>query len=272
MGVHRSLRVAWAKADDARLKKLWPSTPGPEIARIMGRSYGAVKARANVLGLKKPRFVLDDWARAWMIALYPHLSTNLVAFALGVDAVHRVYAAAKRMGLAKTEEYLASPDACRLQPGNTPANKGIKGWQAGGRAPLTQFKKGNRPQTYQPIGSISYSQDGFPRRKIADPNKWEFCHRAEWQKHHGPIPRSHVVSFKNGDRTNWSIENLELLTFAENLAKMRARMLAQYGPELIATKKALTRLRNKINEPEPTRASRRNRRTKKGTLRDAARR
>lgn len=275
----------WTKAQENKLRQLWDSdVPGPDVAKQLGRSHSSVKNRARVLGLKKHgRFVFDEWSYAWLIALYPHIKTELVAFAIGAPKERSVFVAAKRLGLRKTQEYLDSPDACRLrredspgkafrfQKGNVPMNKGIKGWQAGGRSLETQFKKGQRPHTFLPVGSISYSQDGFPRRKVADPNVWEFCHRAEWEKHHGPIPKGHVVSFKDNDRTNWAIENLELLTFAQNLEKMRTRMLAAYGPELIATKKALTRLRNHIDgKRHSTRPSRRNRRSQKRALCNAA--
>ena len=38
-----------------------------------------------------------------------------------------------------------------------------------------------------------------------------FLHRVIWEEHHGPIPTHQCVSFKDGDRSNCAIENLELL-------------------------------------------------------------
>jgi hypothetical protein len=40
--------------------------------------------------------------------------------------------------------------------------------------------------------------------------------RHVWEQHKGPIPPKHVVAFKNGDRSNCAIENLELLSMAQN--------------------------------------------------------
>jgi hypothetical protein len=76
--------------------------------------------------------------------LYPEVPTKLIAERLG-RSVEKVYARAAKLGLHKSAEYLASPDACRLrrgdkvglacrfQPGHAPANKGLRmpGWAPG---------------------------------------------------------------------------------------------------------------------------------------------
>jgi hypothetical protein len=48
---------------------------------------------------------------------YPHESTKAVASALG-RSVSATYNRADILGLCKTEEYLASPEACRLRRGD----------------------------------------------------------------------------------------------------------------------------------------------------------
>lgn len=67
---------------------------------------------------------------------YPNTKTATIAAQLGWT-VSRTYQRAKKLGLAKTQEYLESPDACRLRrgdnvgkrfrftPGHVPANKGV---------------------------------------------------------------------------------------------------------------------------------------------------
>lgn len=40
-----------------------------------------------------------------------------------------------------------------------------------------------------------------------------------WAKHHGPVPKGHGIHYKNGDRNDNRIENLELLTIAEISSK-----------------------------------------------------
>ncbi|MEI8064587.1 MAG: HNH endonuclease signature motif containing protein [Verrucomicrobiota bacterium] len=42
-----------------------------------------------------------------------------------------------------------------------------------------------------------------------------FLHRRIWSDHNGPIPAGHTVCFKDGDRKNCTIENLELLSHDE---------------------------------------------------------
>ena len=37
-------------------------------------------------------------------------------------------------------------------------------------------------------------------------------HRWVWEHFNGPVPEGHLVRFKDGDRWNWRIENLELVT------------------------------------------------------------
>lgn len=56
----------------------------------------------------------------------------------------------------------------RFNSGHTPFNKGKKG--LGGWEP-TQFKKGNKPWNYLPVGPERVNGDGYVDTKIADPNK-----------------------------------------------------------------------------------------------------
>ena len=42
-------------------------------------------------------------------------------------------------------------------------------------------------------------------------------HRLEWEKVNGVIPKGYVVHHKNGNKLDWSITNLELLSRSEHL-------------------------------------------------------
>jgi hypothetical protein len=105
----------------------------------------------------------------------------------------------------------------QFQPGQVPPNKGVKGWQAGGRSAETRFKKGRPPhlaRNYVPIGSTRISKDGYMERKVTDDpslmpaRRWAFEHRLIWEAANGPIPEGHAVVFLDGDRANVQIENL----------------------------------------------------------------
>jgi len=162
-----------------------------------------------------------------------------------------VYAAADRLGLKKSEAYLASPAACRLRrgdnvgaafrfkPGHVPANKGARrpGWSRG-RMRETQFKKGQQSANYLPIGTQRVDSDGYLRQKIADGlggfgngKVWAFVHRQAWEAAHGPIPKGYRLWWKDGDRMNCALENLELLSGKEHMARTT---IHNYPPELKA--------------------------------------
>ncbi|HIH7931855.1 TPA: HNH endonuclease signature motif containing protein [Streptococcus suis] len=110
-----------------------------------------------------------------------------------------------------------------------------------------QFQKGNKPPNWVPVGTIRYTTDGYPKRKIAEPNVWEYCHRAEWEKYNGPIPSGHSVVFLNGDKTNWDISNLACLSKNE-IVRMNQDGLFASDADLTRVGISYTKLKNKIIE------------------------
>jgi hypothetical protein len=158
---------------------------------------------------------------------YPHKATKLIAEALG-RPLCGVYRTANVLGIKKSETFLASSESGRLTKltasgrayrftkGQVPANKGLRrpGWTAG-RMRETQFKKGARPHTWRPLGSLRLS-DGYLCRKMTDtgypPRDWVPVHILMWQEAHGPIPPKHTVCFKDKDRTHIALDNLELVS------------------------------------------------------------
>lgn len=112
---------------------------------------------------------------AVLLARYPNEPTRVVAAALGLT-VGRVHQQAYRLGLRKTEAYLASPAAGRTDgsrgkhnrfaPGHVTWNKGMKGLQIGGHA--TRFKPGQKPHTTLPVGSYRLDGDGYLQQKIGE--------------------------------------------------------------------------------------------------------
>lgn len=194
------------------------------------------------------------WTEAEIAVLkvrYPHEPTKRIAAALG-RSIHKTYAKANALGLKKTAEFLRSPESGILQkgqtrpesvahqfkPGHMPANKGLRrpGWSPG-RMSETQFKKGARTgiaaKNWRPIGTILPDSEGFLRIKVREAvygseatgfgntKVWPLLNRYLWEQHHGPIPPKHIVAFKDGDRSNCVIENLELLSMADNAHRNR---------------------------------------------------
>jgi len=190
---------------------------------------------------------------------YPHEQTCDTASALG-RSLSSIYAQAGILGLHKSKKYLASPAAkrfdglkgrgTRFPQGHEPWNKGRKGWKAGGRSARTRFKKGHKPHTWVPVGSERVTKDGILERKVADHggynNKdWRPVHVLIWEAANGPVPKGHLVVFADKDRRNFSLDNLECISRAEN---MRRNTLHRYPKNValaIQLRGALTRQINK---------------------------
>jgi hypothetical protein len=157
-----------------------------------------------------------------------------------------IYERAGLMGLKKSEEYLAGPDACRLRRGDNvgsgtrfsrghvPANKGLRrqGWSPG-RMSETQFKPGGKPHTWRPIGSTRITHDGYLQRKVSDtgytPKDWVGEHILMWEQANGPVPKGFAVAFKDRNKAHFVPENLELISRSE---LMRRNTIHNYPPEL----------------------------------------
>ena len=218
----------------------------------------------------KPRQYWSRVEQRLLRRLYPDTSTRALARQLG-RSVSAVYGMAATFGLRKSDAYLASPDACRLrrgdnvgagtrfQRGHTPANKGIRrpGWSAG-RMAETQFRPGNRPHTWRPIGSTRVN-DGYLQRKVSDtgytPRDWICEHVLLWQERRGPIPTGHTVAFKDKDRTNIVIENLELLSRRELMARNTVHRLPKELADVIQLSGALKRKLRTLHEKQNVRSS-----------------
>jgi len=188
--VYRAGKRIWTEAEDARMRTLYPEQPTAAVAVALGRSIASVYQRADKLGLKK------------------------------------------------SAAFLASPASCRTTgrqgigtrfvKGQAPANKGLRrpGWSAG-RMRETQFKKGVlngvAAARFKPIGSTR-TIDGYLYRKVSTlpgpwTRNWTLEHYRVWTAAHGPVPAGHAICFKNGDKTDVRLDNLECLTKAAVMAR-----------------------------------------------------
>ena len=218
-------------------------------------------------GIRPPRWPWSDDEIAWLVALYPDNPTRLVAEALG-RRMPQVHGRANALGIKKSAAFLASPEsgrisrgdnrsvAGRFQPGIVPWNKGVS-YTPGGRSAETHFKRGNRPHSWVPIGTVVIDPGGYLKRKVRDDAtrgmsraNWEFLHTALWRQHHGPIPRGHAVVFRNGDKTDIRIDNLELVTRTELMH--RNSYHTNYPPEIRQCIQLRSALNRKINARSKT--------------------
>lgn len=178
--------------------------------------------------------------------LYPRKSAAYLAKALK-RTQGAIQLKALKMGLSKSPEFMAR--ACRFPKGHTPWNKGRKGWQPGGRAKATQFRKGNRPQTWVPVGSERVTRDGTLERKVANRGRWKPVKDLLWSAANGRIPRGRFVVHQNRDRTDFALSNLVLVDRAENMRRNTYHRYPKEIARLIQLKGVLQRQINQRATP-----------------------
>ena len=128
----------------------------------------------------------------------------------------------------------------QYQKGNVPYNKG-KHPPTVGRMAETQFKPGNKPHTWRPVGSERINVDGYIEVKVKDPKTWKAKHRLIWEEHNGPVPKNHVVVFKDGNKLNTDISNLALVSKSVH-ARMNQLGIQNPGAEIFDTAVAVAKL------------------------------
>lgn len=187
-------------------------------------------------------------------------------------ALGTVYQKASALGLHKSQAYLASPAACRLRrgdqvgkasrypKGHVPANKGLRrpGWHRG-RMRETQFRKGqfpvNRDPDYYVLGALRVNSGGYIDMRVSfDPGArgWRALHRILWEDAHGPVPRGFIVAFKDGEKLNVEIDNLELRSLAAN---MRRNTVHNLPAPLKSSIHLLGQLKRRIREKQDRRSA-----------------
>lgn len=60
--------------------------------------------------------------------------------------------------------------------------------------------------------------------------RWRFVHVMLWEEANGPVPAGHTIAFRNGDKTDIRLENLECISRRE---LMRRNTVHNYPPELV---------------------------------------
>lgn len=206
-------RRKWTKDDEQLLTLLFPNTPMRQLVERFQRHERAIYGKAYGLGLKRSEEYLQS------------------------EASGRMLKGDGRGG--KT----------RFQKGHCTWNKGLLGWAAGGRAVETQFKAGEKPHSWKPIGSERITKDGYLQRKVTDtgypPRDWVGVHHLLWIEHHGEIPKGFIVVFKDNNKKNVQIDNLELISRAENIQR---NSIHRYPTELKQVFRKLGKLKRTIED------------------------
>ena len=120
--------------------------------------------------------------------------------------VMQIQAAIKRYGLSTGR-------SGHFVKGGDPWNKGTKGLSKPNK---TSFKKGNIPMCLLPVGTERvYKGEGYVKVKVAEPNKWELKHKLIYEKHYGKVEEGDAIIFLDGNKTNFNIDNLILVSKSE---------------------------------------------------------
>jgi len=275
----RAGKLLWEPVDDELLRLYYPDNPTEDLADCLGRSLSTTYQRARHLGLIKSaariaavtrdaQRNLQPGGRRWtaaedalLRARYQNEPTAAIARELG-RTLTAVYArAVGHLGLEKSAAFVASAASGRLQradhrgraywypKGHTPANKGLRRPGYGpGRMKETQFKPGESRNT-MPIGSTRLC-DGYVLVKVAAVPKvpyfvnWLPLHVIEWERVNGPVPPGHCLAFRNGNKRDVRLENLECITRRELMARNTVHNLP---PALAKTVQLLGALNRQIN-------------------------
>ena len=231
----------WTDHLDNLLRRHYPKGDLDALADRIGVSIASLKSRAHVLKLHRRVNEHKPWTQRQLDYLRRHYAT-MSASELKAKVGHcekSIYNRAKEMGLKKADGYMSqfghrvaahpASQAVRFQKGHTPANKGKRQEQFMTAEQIehskaTRFKPGHRPHNTRPIGYERITDDGYVFIKIADDKKMVLKHRHVWQQHHGEIPRGMLVVFRDGNRLNCDISNLQLISKADNARRNTAAM------------------------------------------------
>lgn len=116
----------------------------------------------------------------------------------------------------------------------------------------TQFRKGNRPWNYKPVGSERINTDGYAEVKIAEPNVWKGKHILVWEKHYGKVPKGSVVVITGANRLDPQLGDVMLIS-RKQLAIMNKRGLTFASKEIAETGKLVADLIHKTAEKKKKR-------------------
>lgn len=249
------------KLSDMRLYKSYQ-----QIATELGLTKGAVKSKAQKLGLCKRKFWTTQEV-SYLIDNYPHVNTSVIASHLK-KSMSAVFGQVNKLGLQKSEEFRNSPLSGRIRPGSkiggnttfkkghVSFNKGLQqkdymSQQAIERTAKTRFQKGNKPyNTKHADGVVTIRKDKrgkcYQWIRIRE-GYWRELHRVMWEQHHGKPQKGFNVQFKDGNTMNCTIENLYLISRKEQMVQ---NTINRYPVEVKKTIRTLGRLKRKIKSYE----------------------
>lgn len=194
------MRIAWNKADydnEWIRANLYTYPSYKALAEAHNAEFGTdISASAmnnhvkHELGINKRRVTgefLTDEQKAFIEEYYPHHSVKETTEAFnekfGTDKKkYTMLNYARKHSLVVDEEIVTKAKRYPHRIGGTAKNK------------------------EREIGSLRFDGQYW---LIKTESGWKPCHRAVWEEHFGKVGKGNAVIYLDGDRTNWSIKNLE---------------------------------------------------------------
>ena len=199
------------------------------------------------LGVKNkgPRHIWSDEEKQHLAEITPGRGykeiQSMMSCKFGFDYTHH------QIKGAITRNKLNTGRTGRFEKGHATWNKGTKGLT---KANVTSFKKGQKSHNYKPVGSERITKDGYCEIKVSDTGRrWKSKHLVVYEKHHGKVPKGSAVIFLDGDKRNFDIDNLYLVTRSK-LAMLNKNSLIQKDAELTKTAINVVDLMKKISAIE----------------------
>lgn len=248
--------LCWKDEYTEYMHEICPGRLTPEVTRLLNEKFGTTYTKTQIGGVRKRLGLLVGDAAFKNKLLnkeqHDYFSDNqkgksAQAMADEMNEKFGLSLTSKQIRSYRRNNNLYSGLTGRFEKGQIPHNKGEK---YPDRPPNSgQFQKGNKPPNYVPVGTINYTTDGYPKEKIGEPNQWVLKHRKVWEDNFGPIPKGHSVCFLDGDKTNYDISNLILLS-REELIRMNHNDYFSSDPELTKLGAGIAKLTRKIRQQE----------------------
>ena len=243
----------WTKEQEDYLIQIYKGKSNDDIAELINKKFDTNYTRESVNGKKQrmglrsepPKNNSKYTKEVIDYVIQNHKGKSLIELTYEVNEKFNLNVDKVSIGNLKSRlrikqgiklEY-ARNDGC-FKKGNLSHNKGKK-WddyltkEQQDRARTTCFKKGHKSANAVDIGTekIKYSKGddiGYWNVKVCDGKghrNWVPKHRLIYEKEYGPIPDGYKVIFADGNRENFDIDNLVLVSSSEELILNRRKLL-----------------------------------------------
>ncbi len=247
------MKKVWTNEIKVYLKKIYHGKSNQEIANLINEKFSTDFSKGAVNAIKQKMNLKSNYKRRpkYSDEIIEYLKQNhqgksLIELANEISDKFGIVCTTDNINnlksrIKKKEGFVFEParnDGC-IKKGNIPMNKG-KRWdeyltkEQQEKSRKTTFKKGHKSANAVDIGEehMRYSgsnpnDQGYLYVKVCDGrgNKnWKPKHVYIYEQNYGPIPKNHKVIFADGNRFNFDIDNLVLVSNAQELIMNRNKL------------------------------------------------